>query len=222
MIVMPSNNSGLHCGYLAGKYHGFLAHLYSPGGQRGPYAFMPYALDNGRFVAWAKNKPWDEPAYIRLLTWARLSGHRPLWAIVPDVVADAKATLYEWDKWHGVVSAYGFSLAFAAQDGHSPSDVPSNADIVFIGGSTDWKHKHIMRFCDSFERVHVGRINTLKWLRYCYHAGVESCDGTGWFRGDREQLRGLDIFLEEMAHGQNQRVLFPGRVSGRKHSAATV
>jgi hypothetical protein len=52
---------------------------------------LPYALDNGAFVAWEKRKPWDDGDWRRLLIWAAFSGQRPLWSIVPDVVADRAA-----------------------------------------------------------------------------------------------------------------------------------
>ena len=54
MMVMIANRSGVEVGYLAGRYPGVLGHLYSPGAQRGPWPFLPYALDNGRYGAWAK------------------------------------------------------------------------------------------------------------------------------------------------------------------------
>jgi hypothetical protein len=28
-----------------------------------------------------------------------------------------------------------------------------------------------------------------------HEAGAESCDGTGWFRGDQDQLAGLERYL---------------------------
>lgn len=46
---------------------------------------------------------------------------------------------------------------------------------------------------------HIERINTYRWHRVCADAGAESVDGTGWFRGDKEQLEGLRRFLAEQA-----------------------
>jgi len=44
-------------------------------------------------------------------------------------------------------------------------------------------------------RVHVGRVNQPARLEFLEDLGVESCDGTGWLRGDQMQLSGLVGFL---------------------------
>jgi len=201
MIIMPANSTGIVFGRLVGQFPGQLGHLLSPGAQRGPWKWLPYALDNGAFSAYVGQTPFDAPAWRDLLVWAATSGVRPSWALVPDVVTDPAATIAAWAQYKGEAQAAlpGVPLAFAVQDGHEPKDVPCDAEVIFIGGSTDWKRQNIRRFCASFPRVHVGRINTYKWLRYCADAGAESCDGTGWFRGDQAQLAGLVQFLEEQA-----------------------
>jgi len=72
MIVMPANNTGIRTGILVGRYPGRLAHLFSPGAQRGPFGpDMEYALDNGVFGLGDK---WEEGPWFDLLDWARLSG----------------------------------------------------------------------------------------------------------------------------------------------------
>jgi len=201
MIVMPANNTGAVVGWLAGRFPERVGHLYSIGSFRGPYEFLPYALDNGRYPCWANGYKWDERQYIGLLDRVAQCGQAPKWALVPDVVADAEATLREWDAWAVRVQQYGWPLAFAAQDGHTPDDVPSEAEVVFVGGTTDWKRRTIHQWCEAFPRVHVGRINTGKWLWECHRAGAESCDGTGWLRGDKVQLAGLVSYLERSADG---------------------
>ena len=199
MIVMPSNNGKYLVHYWQGKWGG-LGHLYSVDGKRGPFDHLPYALDNGRYPAFTSGKSWDETKYLELLMHYKNSEQQPLWALVPDVVTDPVGTLQEWDKWLPIVrDTFGFTPAFAVQDGHTPEDVPKEAKVIFIGGSTQWKRDNIRLFCDSFPRVHVGRINTYKWLVYCDECGAESCDGTGWFRGDKKQLDGLRQYLEENA-----------------------
>lgn len=204
MIVMPSNNGRCDVHHAAGRYPGQLGHLYSPGGQRGPHPWLPYALDNGRFGAWANGTAWRESAWRALLEWARNSGQAPRWVLVPDVVADPAATLAEWRRWAPVAAAYGWPLAFAAQDGHRVEDVPSDANVVFLGGTTDWKRQAIRPWCERFPRIHVGRINTHRWLRYCAAAGAESVDGTGWLRAGPhgDQWQGMLTFLAEQAGEQ--------------------
>lgn len=200
-MVMPANHTGVTTGYLAGRYVGKIGHLYSPGGQRGPFSFLPYALDNDAFGAYKSGRPWDRAAWIKLLGWARLSGRTPLWALVPDVVADREATLSAWREYAPIAREYGWPLAFAVQDGMAAADVPRDVEVVFVGGSTAWKWRTVRDWCRDFPRVHVGRVNTYRRLWDCHEAGAESCDGTGWMRGNQRQLRGLMAYLEESTGG---------------------
>lgn len=194
MRIMPSNNSGLRVGYLAGRYPGKLGHLYSPGGQRGPYPFMPYALDNGAYGAYLKGVEWQPEPWREMLSWSRLSGQSPLWVLVPDAVGNKVATLAQWDRYAGEAAKFG-PLAFAVQDGMTPDDVPFDAAVVFVGGSTEFKWRTVASWCNAFQRVHVGRVNTWRRLAQCERVGAESVDGTGFTRGDQRQWRGLEAFL---------------------------
>lgn len=205
MTIMPANNTGIRVGYLAGRFPGRIAHLFSPGAQRGPFSDIgiEYAIDNGVF---ARGERWDECAFFELLDWAKLSGHNPKWVIVPDVVGDAIRTLRRWELYRERVADYGWPLAFAVQDGMTAADVPAAADVVFVGGSTEWKWRTVAMWCDSFNGVarrcrpvHVGRVNTYRRLWRAHDAGATSCDGTGVIgqRGDQRQFRGAVAYLEE-------------------------
>lgn len=196
-MVMVTNNNNITVGWLAGQFPGKIGHLYSPGGQRGPYHFIPYALDNGAYSAWAHKTPWDEAAWFKLLEWAKLSARDPVWCVVPDVVGDRTATLAQYQRYSGEIERRGWLPAFAVQDGMTKTDVPSGA-VVFVGGTTAWKWRTAEMWCGEFPRVHVGRVNTYRRLVQCHEWGAESVDGTGWMRGDQKQLRGLVVFLEEI------------------------
>ena len=199
-MVMAANSGNWRWHYWAGKYEGACGHIYSPGGQRGPFPHLPYVLDNGAYAAFDAGREWDENAFEQLLTWAAAADIAPLWVAVPDVVADAVATLQQWDRWAEDIRARGFRAALVVQDGMTSADVRSaEPDAVFVGGSTAWKWLWLWRFCDSHPRVHVGRVNGYEPLLRCWRAGAESCDGTGWFRGDQDQLAGLERFLREQA-----------------------
>ena len=204
---MPANATGIRCGYVAAKYEhapARLGHLFSPGAQTGPHVFMPYALDNGAFGNWKNQTPFDAEAWSELLGWAAASGQRPLWCLVPDVVGDRVGTLAAWDRFAPIAAAYGWPLAFAAQDGMRTADVPMAAATVFLGGSTEWKWSSIREWSRAFpNRLHVGRVNGLRQLRICADEGVASCDGTGLSRTAR-QWRELEIFLAEM-NGERSR-----------------
>ena len=159
MMVMPSNDSSLATGRLIGKYPKRLGWLISPKAWKNPPSWMPYALDNGAFGAWLNNTQWDEGAFMQLLERARKS-HFPLWVVVPDVVMDRDATLAKWGEWVPQIRTVlpHTDLAFAVQDGMTKDDVPADADVVFVGGSTEWKWKHLRTWTDNFPRVHVARV----------------------------------------------------------------
>jgi hypothetical protein len=205
---MPGSNSGIVVGYLAGRYPGKIGHLFGPTDfpatrnprTKGPFEFCPYALDNGAFGAFASGNEWDERQWLHLLKTVRIRRIRPLWALVPDVVSHRDATLKRWEQYFPTVQRLGFDSAFAVQDGLLPADVPANAAVVFVGGSTKWKWRMLQVWCASLSRVHVGRVNSYRRLWQCHDAGAESCDGTGWFRGDHgsgRPLRALMAYLAE-------------------------
>jgi hypothetical protein len=196
MIVMPSNNSKSDVHFLAGKYRDRLGWLFGIGGWHTPRPWLSYAIDNGKFPCFTTGRPWDESEFMKMVDKSVACEQKASWVVVPDCVGDRTETLHLWEAWAPRLKQTGIPLAFAAQDGMEFSDVPSDADIVFLGGTTKWKRDNIVPWCAHFPRVHVGRINTEKWLWYCDQAGAESCDGTGWFRGDKKQLAGLFHYLE--------------------------
>lgn len=199
---MLANNTGIEVGYLAGKYPDRIGHLFSPGAQRGPFPFCRYGCDNGAFGP----KGFQLEGWIKLLEWAKLSGQSPLWVLVPDVVGDREKTLASWHEHHSIAVKYGWPIAFAVQDGMTARDVPYDADVVFVGGSTFWKWSTMHRWCKDFPRVHVGRVNVYRRLWECHDAGAESTDGTGFTRGDQRQKRGLCAYLAESS-GEKPRVV---------------
>jgi hypothetical protein len=205
MIVMPANSSGWFWHSLA-LMTGRLGHLYSPGAQRGPWPWLPYALDNGAFACWEPKrntfdeKKWEsvEAAWLQMLFWAQSVPQRPLWVIVPDRPGDWNATRERWAKYSPKVQACGFPLALAVQDGATPEAVKQISpapDVIAIGGSTEWKWNTLEVWAKSFPRVHLLRCNAPDKLQHLHQLGIESCDGTGWNRGDRTQTRGLEEWL---------------------------
>lgn len=201
MIVMVSNQTGIEVGLLAGKYPGRVGHMFSPGGERGPWFELPYALDNDAWPAKKNSRPRDVAGHRRLLQWALMSGISPLFALVPDVVADRDQTLRDWDVYAPEMSAMGFRLGFAAQNGMTLADVPTSDCVVFLGGDDSWKDAAITPWCAAFPgRVHVGRVNGMPRLLAAWRAGAVSVDGTGWFhkgRGGTSQASDLRKFLRE-------------------------
>lgn len=193
---MPANGTHSWVHYWAGRMPGSMGRIFSPGSQRAPLPWLPWALDNGAFTG------FDEAMWRELLRWSVGKLPRPLWAACPDAVGDCGTTKKLWTQYHAEICTLGVTPAFVVQDGAEAADVPATATVVFVGGSTGWKESTLQYWCDRFPRVHVGRVNGYRMLRRCADAGAESCDGTGWGRGDPRQLDGLFKFLEEQEAGR--------------------
>lgn len=193
---MPSCNTGAAVRLLFDRFPGRIGHLISPGSWRQPWG--EYALDNGAFGAWTNGREWDSGPYLALCEKASAFGRAPLWVVVPDSVGNRAETLALWAEWSPTLRhRYGWPLAFAVQDGMTEADIPEDAEVLFIGGTTRWKWTSLPRWCAMGRRVHVGRVNSPRALRRCAELGVESVDGTGWTRGDQDQWDGLVQFLAD-------------------------
>lgn len=210
MIVMVSNNSGGMVHYLAGKFPGKIGWLISPGGFKEPREWLPYAIDNGKYASYENGKEWSEDDFFALLDRCKFSRYKPEWITVPDEVRSVHKTESLWYLYETRLRRYGWPLAYVAQDGCEPRGVPIKADVVFIGGTTTWKWRNVARFAASFPRVHVGRVNWHDKLEHCEGLGVESCDGTGFFRGGEgsDQANQLVEFLEGHRRSKLQKQLF--------------
>lgn len=210
MIVMPANSTGWYWHSLA-LLTGRIGHLFSPGAQRGPWPWFPYALDNGAFSCWNMTdntfdeQKWKsiEAEWRRMLFWATSTEQRPMWAIVPDRPGNAEQTFQKWSEYVGCVVASGISAAIAVQDGMTVESVKSlsiQPDVICVGGTTEWKWETVESWANSFKRVHLLRCNMPDKLDYLQSLGVESCDGTGWNRGDRRQTEGLERWAKRNAN----------------------
>jgi hypothetical protein len=207
VIVMPANASGWFWHALA-RETGRLGHLFSPGGQRGPWPWFPYALDNGAFSCWdARANTFDEVRWAatervwhRLVFWAQAAPIAPLWAIVPDVPGNAGATLERWERYAPQMRR--IPRALAVQDGMDVGDVKAldpAPEVIAVGGTTEWKWATVATWAAEFPRVHLLRCNSPTKLYELEALGVESCDGTGWSRGDRKQTAGLEEWARSRA-----------------------
>ena len=202
MIVMPANNTYWVVHYWAGLYGG-LGHLYGPGRRTPPFPHIPYVLDNGAFGAWKNGSIWDQKAFLAHVEYYAFNALRPDWVVVPDVVMDAELTLARFRHWAPILQGeYNLQLAIAVQDGMDADMVKSlspQPEVVFVGGGTVWKWATVGEWTQAFPRVHCGRVNTKRQLELCAAVGVESCDGTGWFRGRSAQIAELGHFLRQQA-----------------------
>lgn len=147
-----------------------------PGSNR-PRPGWLWAADNGCFAA-----KWDEHAWLR---WLDVDHPRAgcLFAVVPDVVADHEGTVERFHQHRASVTERRYPVAFVAQDGATPDNIPwADLDCLFIGGTTEWKMSPAAFSAADAARergrwVHVGRVNSRSRYRaWADHA--DSADGT--------------------------------------------
>ncbi len=141
---------------------------------------VAWCADNGCF---GKGYPGDE----KWLAW--LAKHSAdaadcLFATAPDVVGDAAATLARSAPFLQPIRDLGYPAALVAQDGLEDLPVPwDDFDVLFIGGSTEWKlgpaARELVREAKARgKHVHMGRVNSGKRYRYALDIGCDSVDGT--------------------------------------------
>jgi len=112
------------------------------------------------------------------------------------VVADAAATLEQYEEYRAELG--GIPPALAVQNGMMPEDVRNlsvQPAIIAVGGTTEWKWETVEMWAAEFSRIHMLRVNQPSKLDYLNRLGVESCDGTGWNRGNEVQKNGVERFL---------------------------
>lgn len=140
---------------------------------------LPWGIDNGAFSG------FDPLAFQRLIDGARGSPGL-LWVACPDVVADAEATLRQFEEWAPRLE--GLPVAFVGQDGLKASQVPwERFACLFLGGSTEWKlgddAADLAAEAKAREKwLHMGRVNSLRRLWHARSIGCDSVDGTGMSR----------------------------------------
>jgi hypothetical protein len=146
-----------------------------------PIGGRPWGADNGCF---AVGDGFDVAGWLDWLKVRQRYLASCLFAVVPDVVANARATLDRFAVYGDMVRDAGYPVALVAQDGLESLPVPwEHIDCLFIGGSTTWKlseyaHTLIRKAQACGKWVHVGRVNSRIRLRSFAAVGVDSVDGT--------------------------------------------
>jgi hypothetical protein len=147
-------------------------------GQRPPVG-QPWAADNGRYAA---PQNYTDAKYLGWL--AGMPVESCLFATAPDVVGDAAATLALSAPLFAPIRTLGYRVAFVGQDGQEHLPVPwDDFDALFIGGTTTWKLGEGARLLVAEAKrrgkwVHMGRVNSLKRMKYAESIGCDSADGT--------------------------------------------
>lgn len=159
---------------------GQLAQIATPASGNRVEAGREWCADNGVFGG---KYPGDD-AY---LAW--LADRLPYvadcrFAVAPDVVGDAAATLALSAPMLSRIRALGYPVALVAQNGLEHLDVPwAEFDCLFIGGDTAWKLGPEARALVAEAKargkwVHMGRVNSRERIQYAVVIGCDSVDGT--------------------------------------------
>lgn len=184
-----------------------LGTLLVPGNGNKP-AGKPWACDNGAFSG------FREKAFLKILGKVR-GAPGCLWVAAPDVVGDAAATLERFEKWEPVIREHGLPVAFVAQNGITAETTPwERLDCLFLGGDDAFKLGADVRelVAEAKRRgklVHMGRVNSVKRLRYAFEIGCDSVDGTSWTKWAD---RWLGWGLKKIERIEAQGLLFKVRI----------
>lgn len=140
---------------------------------------VTWCADNGCY-----SDRWDEQKW---WAWLEQNAHRAdtcAFAVAPDIVGDAWRSRMRSQPWLQPIRDLGYPVAYVIQDGAELHPIPwSEFDVLFIGGTTDWKLgpavRDLVRQAKAREkRVHMGRVNSLRRLRYADAIGCDTADGT--------------------------------------------
>lgn len=154
--------------------------MMTPRMRQAPLAGLPWATDVG---IWRPGE-FSMQRYVGFLE--RNRGHWPrlLFATVPDVWADAKATRAGFAAAADVLAPLGVPLAYVAQPYTVPADVPwSSIRTLFIGGPDAWQWSlDVERLVvEAHERgvwLHRGRASGWPRVSQSHAQGFDSTDGT--------------------------------------------
>lgn len=160
-----------------------------------------WCADNGCF----NETNWTEQDWWQFLLDNAHRSDTCLFAVAPDVVGDAAATLERSAPWIPRIRALGYPVAYVAQDGWQNVEPPwDDFDVLFLGGTDHFKLGPIARAAvveakQRGKHVHMGRVNSEKRFRYAHAIGCDSVDGTYLTYGPKTNLphllawvRGLD------------------------------
>jgi hypothetical protein len=163
---------------------------------------QPWAADNGCF---SRPEDYTDEWYLGWLE--RMAPYRAacLFATAPDVWGDGPATVAKSTPVLARIRALGYPVALVAQTGLSAAMVPWDAiDVLFIGGPNAWQHSEaLIELAREAKRrgkgLHMGRVNSLRRIRYADHIGCDTADGTFLRYGPDKNLDELKGWLTTLA-----------------------
>lgn len=160
-----------------------------------------WAADNGCF-----NSPrtYSDERFLAFLDRRRDDRGRCLFAVAPDVVGNHAATLARALPMLPRIRAAGYPAAFVLQDGATPDDVPWGCcDWLFLGGTDPWRHSPAVDQLAAAAAargvpLHVGRVNSLRRLRWAASLAARSSDGTFLARAPDHNIARVERWLAQL------------------------
>lgn len=151
-------------------------------GNRFDPAYQKFCVDNSVFGG---KYPGDKK-FLTYLERFQPYAHNCLFVTAPDSVGNHWETVNL--SWHMLprIREMGFPAGFVAQDYmeySASADLLEAFDVLFIGGTTDWKEgpeaRNLAAVAGGYgKKVHMGRVNSEKRFRYAASIGCDSVDGT--------------------------------------------
>lgn len=151
----------------------------------GPDYYDLVGIDNGCFSPEGQAR-FNIDSYARLInsTLNAFGEDAVMFATARDVPMNWTATLELSLPMLPMIRKLGAPAALVVQDGATVGNIPwSELDVIFIGGSTEWKLSDealsitkAARYLGK--RIHMGRVNSLIRARTALRFGCDSMDGT--------------------------------------------
>jgi hypothetical protein len=177
-----------------------------------------WAADNGAYKLGARYADFDHAGWWKWLQKVVATVSAPTlancrYATAPDAIDVCRcknlctcghgnvrgnpAVTIAWAKeWLPRISSLGVPAAMVVGNGMEDmlDEIPWDLlDVVFVGGSTEWKLGEGARIVIAEaqargKRVHMGRVNSSKRLSYASTLGVDTADGTFLGKGPAKNL----------------------------------
>jgi len=147
-----------------------------------PFAGEIWAFDNGAWLDFVNNRPFDDVAFMRRLYRAYRVGY-PLFGVVPDIVGGGMRSLDFSLYWRDRLPN-DWAWYLPLQDGmkiHEVKNVANMFDGFFIGGTDKFKLE-AAAWVDLARKkqkpIHYGRCGTLSKVGHAKRLGVDSIDSS--------------------------------------------
>jgi hypothetical protein len=148
---------------------------------------LPFALDNGAYGDWVHKRVFNDAAFLEHVELVLLSGFRPDFIVIPDIVAAGLESLRFSLDWLPILKPMvgDVPLYLAVQDGMTLDEVrPHLLSVggIFVGGTDPWKKSTVATWAELAHEnnllCHLGRAGTYNKVKLARAVGVDSIDSS--------------------------------------------